>query len=563
MMLLSSLGTDSYSEVEYFRSDAPGERLRTPFAPVATARLLRVQQALFFVTGEARSQEQRVRAALQPHGVKTGFVSIPPGRTAEEIEQIVATIFEAVPHGARVVADVTHGLRHLPVLLLAALVFLTVRKEVTVEKIFYGAFKARSDGPVPLIDLTPFLTLMQGFHAARQFAETGDARRIGSVLRALNSVLYQQGQGERAFSALADHLEKTSHALAFGLPLEAGLRARATLRALEAARQGQAFNRPLVQALFAMLEQRLAAFALPDAAPEEKKDIALTIEELNRQLRLIRFYAKRNPPFALLLLREWILSRCLPTGRQTDWLHYDRRHDVERQLNALKERHEADAESLGPQQRELASLWNGLAFRRNKVAHGGMTTEEVSTDIRDRLRQYIACCRLRLHKDPYWSPQPSGQEFWLVTPFGLSPGILYTALCARGLPRSIAHVLVVTSPDAAARLEEACQRAGWDPGRLSVYTVRDPFLCFDEAEEFLRQWRPRLVHLGGLVVNVTGGTTAMQYLVERLAREAEELGLEVERIALIDRRPPDEQRAEPYALGEVRTLESTPPPEGD
>jgi len=271
MMLLSSLGTENYSEVEYFRSDDPRQRLRTPLAPVATARLLGVQQALFFVTGEARSQEQRVRAELEPHGVEAAFVAIPPGRTAEEIEQIVATIFQAVPDGASVVADVTHGFRHLPVLLLAALVFLTVRKEVTVEKIFYGAFKARSDGPVPLIDLTPFLTLMEGFHAARQFAETGDARRIGSVLRALNSALYRQSQGEPVFSRLALQLEKTSEALAFGLPLEAGLRARATLRALEAARQGQAFNRPLVQALFAMLEQRLAAFALPDAPPRKRK----------------------------------------------------------------------------------------------------------------------------------------------------------------------------------------------------------------------------------------------------------------------------------------------------
>jgi len=236
---------------------------------------------------------------------------------------------------------------------------------------------------------------------------------------------------------------------------------------------------------------------------------------------------------------------------------------VAHQLNALYQRQQADRQSLSAEQSALAGLWDGLKSRRNRMAHAGMAEDEVPIDIRDRLKRDIACCRLRLHKDPYWSPQPSGQEFWLVTPFGLSPGILYTALCARGLPRSIAHVLVVTSPDAVARLGEACQHAGWDPGRLSVYTVRDPFLCFDEAEEFLRQWRPRLVHLGGLVVNVTGGTTAMQYLVERLAREAEKLGLEVERIALIDRRPPDEQRAEPYALGEVRTLESTPPPEGD
>src|SRR5579884_1872928 len=101
MILLSSLGKANYSETEYFLGDDPGKRLRTRFAPVATARLTGVQQARFFVTDEARKWENDVRAELEPHGVKTEFVTIPPGRAEEEIEQIVATIFEAVPDEAR------------------------------------------------------------------------------------------------------------------------------------------------------------------------------------------------------------------------------------------------------------------------------------------------------------------------------------------------------------------------------------------------------------------------------------------------------------------------------
>jgi len=558
MILLSSLGKANYSETEYFLGDDPGKRLRTRFAPVATARLTGVQQARFFVTDEARKWENDVRAELEPHGVKTEFVTIPPGRAEEEIEQIVATIFEAVPDEAQVVADVTFALRHLPLLMLSALVFLTVRKRVQVQGIYYGAYEVASTGPTPIVDLTSSLTLMEGFHAARQFAETGDARRIAEILRGLNRTLFRRGQGEPAFSRLAARLEQTSQALALGLPLEAGLRARATLHALEAARRGQVSQRPLVRAMLELLEQPLEHFALPEDAPEEKKHIGLTLEELERQLRIAGFYAERNPHFALLLLREWIVSRCLLAAGRTDWLDYGQRHAVELQLGALGQRIASDRQAATPAQQELASLWDGLKERRNDVAHAGMNEKDIQPIGPDRLREYIAFCQQRLHQDACWSPQPIGRELWLVTPFGLSPGILYTALGSPGVSRRIGHVLVVTSQDAIVRLEEACQRAGWDRRRVSEYIVNDPFLCFDEAEPFLRQWKPRLAQLGGLVVNVTGGTTAMQYLVERLARQAESLGLEVERIALIDRRPPEEQRARPYALGEVRLLESTP-----
>lgn len=45
-----------------------------------------------------------------------------------------------------------------------------------------------------------------------------------------------------------------------------------------------------------------------------------------------------------------------------------------------------------------------------------------------------------------------------------------------------------------------------------------------------------------VVVNITGGTTAMQHIVQQIARYAEELGRLARRVALVDRRSPQEQR---------------------
>jgi hypothetical protein len=58
-----------------------------------------------------------------------------------------------------------------------------------------------------------------------------------------------------------------------------------------------------------------------------------------------------------------------------------------------------------------------------------------------------------------------------------------------------------------------------------------------------------------VVVNVTGGTTALQYLAERIGRDAERLGVPVRRIALVDRRPYEQQQAEPFACGDLMALE--------
>jgi hypothetical protein len=58
-----------------------------------------------------------------------------------------------------------------------------------------------------------------------------------------------------------------------------------------------------------------------------------------------------------------------------------------------------------------------------------------------------------------------------------------------------------------------------------------------------------------VVVNLTGGTTAMQAAVERIAGESRRLGIPVRRIALVDRRPFDLQRSDLYVAAEVLELD--------
>src|SRR5206468_6636843 len=113
-------------------------------------------------------------------------------------------------------------------------------------------------------------------------------------------------------------------------------------------------------------------------------------DELARQLRLAqRYQAWNQTDRALLLLREWVVSRCVsarPT--QKDWLDHPRcREPLERAIRALGERQRAQAnfsadEGAGREatQARLPGLFQAIGDRRNRIAHAGMTPELVRPD---------------------------------------------------------------------------------------------------------------------------------------------------------------------------------------
>jgi len=114
----------------------------------------------------------------------------------------------------------------------------------------------------------------------------------------------------------------------------------------------------------------------------------------------------------------------------------------------------------------------------------------------------------------------------------------------------------VTSAKGRERLEEALQGAEKSALPCRVIEMADPHQGFLELERHLDDSLLRwLAAAGEVVANLTGGTTAMQYVVERLAERARRLGVPVRRVALIDRRPPEQQRADPYVLAELIELD--------
>ncbi len=169
------------------------------------------------------------------------------------------------------------------------------------------------------------------------------------------------------------------------------------------------------------------------------------------------------------------------------------------------------------------------------------------------MRKNVAKCRLLLGA---WSPDEltnQRQGRLLISPFGLSPGLLFTAIHHTRPTR----LVVVSSAAALTSLPEALARAGFPNNEATVLKVefKDVWADFGEVEPALSAGLVKsLLDISEVVVNVTGGTSLLGYAAQRLAEKLARFALPVRRVALIDRRPPEVQRAEPYEVGDIAEL---------
>jgi hypothetical protein len=551
-LFIASIGTADYGPAEYFLGS---NRCTTQFAPVATAQLLGLQgRALILVTDQARQKwYAQLAGALQAAGLQPEAIGIPDGRSEDEILAIFSALQERVPAEARIILDVTFALRHLPFVYLATLVYLVALRGVQVQGVYYGAYELRdADNTAPIIEITSLFQLLQWYHALASARARGDWTQVASNLRADVGRLFRRGLGDRDLSRLQEPARRLAEALAMGLPIEAGLRA-ADLRAglPDLTEAGAA---PAARLALAALRDQLPSWAI-DARPL-KRDLRLTTGELERQLRVADWYAQHHEhDKALAIMREVLVSALMLRNTATErWLDYGRRKPFEDTLRAFSER--AKVGVATDVQKTLASLWDATANKRNQFAHAGMTEEEVSAsdaeviDLLERARGLLGGAALE-------KAQPVEKNRLLLTPLGLSPGVLYSGL----IHAKPDHVLIVTSRDAEGRISEALQRAAYPhPPRL-VIRLDEPYLGYREVDGYPRKKLDALFAAASEVfVNVTGGTTVMQYAVDRLADRARRLGTPVRRVALIDRRPLEDQRANPYVLGEIVWLDEDKDP---
>jgi hypothetical protein len=138
----------------------------------------------------------------------------------------------------------------------------------------------------------------------------------------------------------------------------------------------------------------------------------------------------------------------------------------------------------------------------------------------------------------------------LVSPLGMSKGLLYSALVQ--IPCD--SCLVIASDQSILSLPEIQKQAHYH-GKIETKLLNDVFLGFSETTALVQACNQLLLASDTIICNITGGTTAQQFVIQALYESAKKHQKKVKRVALIDRRDALEQRNNPYVSGELVELD--------
>jgi hypothetical protein len=535
-------------------------------APLALVHLLsedrRPSRILALCTSAAKEQSWPIlERGLAGGGINAEIVEIEADPT--DVTSFLRTVTNALPAGSApqgLMIDATHGYRHYALLTYLTIQYLSALRDIELRGAFYGLWRPVDEGTSPFLDLRALLVLPEWIHALRVFGDAGDASGLARLV--------ERG-GDQAARAMAKELRRISEAREAGLPLELG-QTSASFRA----ERRKPFKKALAaqgalleDELWRRLDEPLVKFGLA-AAPNQsqgwKKQVALSAAELKRQAALVDDLLERGSiAVALGLMNEWTVSRVvLQMGNQGSWLDYhSARRAAATVLGALDElaRDPSLASDLTQDQRELGRFWLNLSDLRNAFHHHGMRPQVLvgtqANDVEsklDALRAYWDTLKATVDLPV---PVQATTRRLLVSPVGRRPGVLYSAIdaCRRDgvIPDAC---LVLVSDETSSAADEALRAAEFD-GQVCRIRMADPYGGQAEIEALVREARSHLVVAQEIAVNLTGGTTLMGLAVAAIANEAQRLARDVRRFGLVDRRPPNEQDADPYRTGEVFWLD--------
>lgn len=505
-------------------------------------------------------------------------VSIPDGESAQELWEILRAILDHVPSGVNLTLDITHGFRSFHFIFFTAAVFLEALRDVKINAVYYGML---SEGRGPMVDLSLILDMVEWFYATRTFKETGQAYHLNELLAKLEVPPAGISDSARAPYSRIKGLRKSLYDFTAcytqALPLELGLVSAQVMHQLSRTAFTEAMHEdiPVPNELMNIVRDFVEPFALslPSKNDRKKKHIiSLDVDELERQARLIDSYLEQGYlNYAMGMMREWVISAALmnnragndkEVGSKTLWLDYPGdRKPVEIRLNYLakvvKSEDPEDKELLTSGQKWLVNNWLVLSNKRNQLAHHGYRKDYSlqGTKHKEEVLRLWQELKERLYDRSSWQLDKTGKTASgtaLVSPLGLSRGLLFSALKHIRPDRAI----VITSQQSMAGIQDIIGKAEWQ-GELTVLLMEEPFTGFGETRKLVRKIQPVLEASEEVIINITGGTTAMQYVMQAAAESANNQKIPIKTIALVDRRSPADQKANPYILGEIVWLDES------
>ncbi len=568
-ILLASLGLfqggKPYLENTYSLN---GKIARNSYFFLALSELLDIKfdKIILFLTEASRkAYESDIRSRI-PENLE--IIDISDGKTIEEIWKLFDGVVEKGMEcsDTDVYLDITNGFRHLPMVLYNSLFYLECLDKIKISGIYYGALESnRNAKEVPVFDLTNLAKIIRGSFAVKQFEATGN---MAGVARFLNDIIGENSKDnpdnpKRNF--LKENIfEQLQMLIESGLCIDAGMEAKKVCDT-KFANTGLKSSDILIQKVVDKLKTIEAT-----KSGRDKNKIVLNNDELDRTLRFIQWQLDANNiSNALMILREWIVSRVMQAEVKTDkWLVHDvRTKEIENNLGFYKNQYENKklSSNLSEKFVLLIKNWSELCERRNEYAHAGYREKKVNLELGLKTaKEVLEFCVANKDNDDFWklpkevikdtdlAVQKDINNTALITPMGASFGLLYTALKRVNANR----VVVLTSEKFKDKVSEVCIKAGFDADKVKVLTMQDVFCGFGEAKQLSSDMISAVKGTCNCIVNLTGGTTAMQWTMQTVYEELKQKNMSVKRIAFVDRRPSVEQQSNPFVEGEFIDVES-------
>ena len=356
----------------------------------ALRQFLEFDQMLVFVTESARREVYPVLEALKDERIKP--VDIPIGETPDEIWDIFEKLTCQIDEKDEVSFDITHGLRSIPFLVFLAAAFLKSAKQVSIKRIYYGAFELRkgsqeNPGPAPIIDLSELITLLDWLNASEQFMKFGNASQLAARLRKAGT--------EASLEKAAVTLEKVSRSLRLILPdqvMEASHELEKSLMNAEEAIKQSA--RPF-SVLLKQVTDSYFPFALPN--PRRRQNLLAGLE-CERQI--IQWYLKRDLLVqAVTLAREWVISWCMVHAGYSNLYEREARKEIGDNLGSAANKDPRFISlmkfSTGcglmdiPSINQAINLWPKLTKVRNTLDHAGKSAGQHAAENLDKLARQL------------------------------------------------------------------------------------------------------------------------------------------------------------------------------
>lgn len=384
MKLITFLGATQAYETIYVFPD--GREHRAPFFGVALAHFYLGLDMRVFVTEKAREEHlEHFTGLVNDHVQTLEPVDIPDGANDEGLWGIFRAVIDAVDEGEEVIFDITHGFRSLPFLSFLAAAYLRVVKDVNLRAVLYGNFEARygESAPyrAPVIDLTPFVSLLDWMISADRFVRFGDARDLAMQLRAAKPDYHTeqdefQAWRQAGFDRTPATLETISLAMRFVRPYEAMAASERLGRQLHDVAADELLGARPFQPLIRQIIDSYAPLALTKAQINDEPVETLAVER-----EMVHWYLDRNQSMqAVALAREWIVSWAMLHLGMADLLARESRFAVETAFGgAIQQARGKEAEADPTRDRllqlphiaEAVTLYEQLGDFRNDLLHAG------------------------------------------------------------------------------------------------------------------------------------------------------------------------------------------------